>query len=181
MKAHHIAIALAFSAGLFCGTWLIPWEHSELMAQNQVPVDEPRHDMDIIVAEGEIELTQALLKYANKLNDRLGNVLPPTFIKQLELKQGILRTYLVELKKDEPEIRNTLIKVADAELQLTRFKLDREKDVDRRELLEIAVDVAEKRLEQVKALPNHEEQQDWLIRQVGLDVLNVRLDVELLR
>ena len=48
-------------------------------------------------------------------------------------------------------------------------------------LLEIAVDVAEKRLEQVKALPNHEEQQDWLIRQVGLDVLNVRLDVELLR
>ena len=112
MKAHHIAIAIAFLSGLFCGTWLIPWEHSELMAQNHVPVDEPRHDMDIIVAEGEIELTQALLKYANKLNDRLGNVLPPTFIKQLELKQGILRTYLVELKKDEPEIRNALIKVA---------------------------------------------------------------------
>lgn len=176
MKSHRVALFIAFSAGLVGGIWLIAREQSELRAQEPIPADEVRHD--IIAAEAELDLTKEMLKYANETNDELRGIYPPSFIEQLEFKQSIASTYLAELKKDEPEFRNVVIQVAIADVEQAKRLRDRETDKRKGQLREFAVRAAEKRLALAKSTRDDQALQDWLIRHLILELVNLRLDLE---
>jgi hypothetical protein len=175
MKSPRIALLIAFSTGLVCGIWLIATKQTELMAQ--VPADGTRQLL-IIAAEAELEYTKAKFEYVTKMNAEVGLIYPPSVVKRLEHNQIIYETYLAEMKKAKPEFQNVVIQIANADVELAKYNRDRESRKRKRELLEVAVRAAEKRLDVVKATRDDAELRDWMRRHLILEVMDLRLDFE---
>lgn len=182
MRASYFALFLIFISGVTWGNWIVPWGHHKALAQDQSA--EEAADRDLGYEEAELKLMEAQLTWVKRANEKFGGgIYSPVLIKWLELKGDILRTYIGEQRMAEPNMQNVLIKMAEARLEVAMLELDQETDAERLPLRESAVEVAKERLKKVKSdrLRDAEYRQSWLIRQLALDLLGVRLDLELAR
>jgi hypothetical protein len=182
MKAKYFAFLFVFISGLVCGNWSVPWGQHEALAQDQSTEEETIRDLGY--EEAELKLMEAQLAWVNRANEKFGGgIYSPVLIRWLELKGDVLRTYLDEQRKAEPNMQTVLITLAEARLEVAKLELDREADEEKRPLRELTVEVAEERLKGVKSdrIRDAEYRQNWLIRQLELDLLGVRLDLELAR
>ncbi len=182
MKAKHIAYVLVFVSGLICGSSPAPWSQHEALAQDQSPEKEAIRDTRY--EEAELSLTEAQLAFAERANERFGGgVYSPILIKMLENKAEVLRTFLTEQGKAEPNIQTVLIKQAEGRLEVARLELDLETDKELRDLHELGIRVAEERIKRVKSdrMRDRDYRQTWLIGQLELNLMEVRLDLELAR
>ena len=182
MKAKYSAFRFLFIFGLVCGSWSVPWGQHEAFAQDQSTEESTIQDLGY--EEAELKLIEAQLAWVKRANERLGGgVYSPVLIRWLELKGEVLRTFLSEQSKTEPNMQVVLIKMAEARLAIAKLEHDRENDEERRVLRKVVIEVAEQRLKAVKSdrMRDAEYRRSWLIRQMELDLLGVRLDLELAR
>jgi hypothetical protein len=182
MKPFHAALLTSFAAGLLMGVCFLSRAESKLPAQETQLAAAARVNTDY--AEAELKLTEAQLKYAEEANERLGGgVYPENLLVQLRLKQRVIRTFLDEQQKDPPDLQKVLVEKAKVQLERAKIERDQEIREGMRELRELAVEVAERRLARVESdeLQDHEKQQDWEIAQLQLELLNIRMLLELIR
>ncbi len=182
MGAKHIAFVLVFLSGLISGSSLVLWGQHEALAQDQSPEKEAVRDTRY--EEAELELLEAQLAFAKRANERFGGgVYSPVLIKMLEKNGEVLRTYLAEQAKAEPNIQTVLIKMAEGRLEVAMLELDLETDKELRALRELGIRAAEERVKRVKIdqMRDRDYRQTWLIGQLELDLMEVRLDLELAR
>ena len=182
MKAKHIAYLLVFVSGLICGSSPVLWSQHEALAQDQAPEKEAIRDTRY--EEAELNLTEAQLAYAKGANKKFGGgVYSTVLIKMLENKGEVLRTFLAEQGKAEPDIQTVLIRQAEGRLEVARMELDLETEKELRDLRELGIRVAEERVRRVKSdrMRDRDYRQSWLIGQLELNLMEVRLDLELAR
>jgi hypothetical protein len=182
MRSFHAALLASFVAGLLIGMCFISRAESKLQAQEKQLAAAVRVNTDY--AEAELKLTEAQLAYAENANKRLGGgVYPESLLAQLKLKQRVIRAFLDEKQKDSPDLQKVLIEKAKAQLERAKMERDQEMRESMRELRELAVEVAEERLARVQSdeFQDHEKQQDWEIGQLQLELLNIRMLLELNR
>lgn len=179
MIAKYSAFLFVFVSGLVFSNWSFTWDQHEALAQDQPTEKETIRDFGY--EEAELKLMEAQLAWVNRANEKLGGgVYSPVLIRWLELKGDVLRTFLDEHRKDEPNMQAVLIKMAEARLEVAKLEHDREIDEERRALRKVVVEVAEERVKAVQSdrMRDPEYRQNWLIRQLELDLLGVRLDLE---
>ncbi|MDJ0947028.1 MAG: hypothetical protein QNJ30_26555 [Kiloniellales bacterium] len=182
MRAKHVAYILVFVLGLICGNSALLWSQHGALAQNQSPEEQTLRDTSY--EEAELNLLEAQLAFANKANKTFGGgVYSPILIKLLENKRNVLRTFLAEQSKAEPDIQAVLVEKAEGRLEVARLELDLEMNKEMRALHELNIRVAEERVKRVKSdqMRDRDYRQSWLIGQLELDMMGMRLDLELAR
>lgn len=140
----------------------------------------------------ELKLTEKILQYIHRKNDPAQGGVQGTFPESITIrltqKREILKTLQKALENNPPDLRQVLVKLAESKVAIVDGKLQAEKskppelqDPDKLAILQLALTSAQARLSEAKLVTDENSRQNWLIGETSLDLLDLRLDVELIR
>ena len=191
MKTRQIVILFALASAAVCA----PAQETpaqETPAQETPALPTPLWNARKASVAAELSLTQELLNYISKKNDPTRGGVKGTFPESISIrltqKKEILTVLQKALEVNPPDLRPVLVKLAESKVAIVTGQLRAEQskpaevqDGDKLALLKLALASAAARLTEAKAVTDENSRQNWLIGETALDVLDLRLDIELIR